>query len=91
MATGFQHVDCKHCSNRFNSVFCKTEHDKMEEIEALKICSTFKKGESIFKEEYARRDCYSRLDQHPQGRRTMYKIRFRISTKPGAQARHTCA
>ena len=50
MATGFQHVDCKHCSNRFNSVFCKTEHDKMEEIESLKICSTFKKGESIFKE-----------------------------------------
>lgn len=50
MAPGFQHVDCKHCSNRFNSVFCKTEHDKMEEIEASKICSTFKKGESIFKE-----------------------------------------
>ncbi|MBK6275059.1 MAG: Crp/Fnr family transcriptional regulator [Saprospirales bacterium] len=50
MATGFQHVECKHCSNRFNSVFCKTEHDKMEEIEASKICSTFKKGESIFKE-----------------------------------------
>ena len=50
MKPSFDHVECKHCSNRFNSVFCKTEHDKMEEIEASKICSTFKKGESIFKE-----------------------------------------
>ncbi|MFN8283472.1 MAG: Crp/Fnr family transcriptional regulator [Chitinophagales bacterium] len=50
MATGFQHVDCKHCSNRFNSVFCKTENDTMQEIEALKICSSYKKGETIFKE-----------------------------------------
>ncbi len=50
MKQTFEHVDCKHCSNRFNSVFCKTEHDRMEEIEALKICSTFKKGESIFRE-----------------------------------------
>lgn len=50
MANVFNHVDCKHCSNRFNSVFCKTEHDKMEEIEAVKICSSFKKGEIIFKE-----------------------------------------
>lgn len=50
MKPTFEHVDCKHCSNRFNSVFCKTEHDRMEEIEALKICSSFKKGESIFRE-----------------------------------------
>ncbi len=50
MKPTFEHVDCKHCSNRFNSVFCKTEHERMEEIEALKICSSFKKGESIFRE-----------------------------------------
>lgn len=50
MKPTFEHVDCKHCSNRFNSVFCKTEHDRMQEIEALKICSSFKKGESIFRE-----------------------------------------
>ena len=50
MKPSFDHVECKHCSNRFNSVFCKTEHDKMEEIEALKICSTVKKGETIFRE-----------------------------------------
>lgn len=50
MKPSFDHVECKHCSNRFNSVFCKTEHDKMEEIEALKICSTIKKGETIFRE-----------------------------------------
>ncbi len=50
MKTSFEHVDCKHCSNRFNSVFCKTENDAMREIEALKICSTYKKGEIIFKE-----------------------------------------
>ncbi|MFN8294988.1 MAG: Crp/Fnr family transcriptional regulator [Chitinophagales bacterium] len=50
MKPSFEHVECKHCSNRFNSVFCKTEHYKMEEIEALKICSTIKKGETIFRE-----------------------------------------
>jgi len=50
MKPSFEHVECKHCSNRFNSVFCKTENDVMKEIEALKICSTFKKGETIFRE-----------------------------------------
>lgn len=50
MRPTFDHVDCKHCSNRFNSVFCKTENDMMREIEALKVCSTYKKGETIFRE-----------------------------------------
>lgn len=50
MSNGFQHIECKHCSNRFQSVFCKTENDKMEEINAIKICSTIKKGETIFRE-----------------------------------------
>lgn len=50
MKPSFEHVECKHCSNRFNSVFCKVEHDHIKEIEALKICSVFKKGETIFRE-----------------------------------------
>ena len=50
MPNGFQHIECKHCSNRFQSVFCKTENDKMEEINAIKICSTIKKGDTIFRE-----------------------------------------
>lgn len=50
MQKSFEHVECRHCSNRFNSVFCKTEHDKMAEINASKICASYKKGEIIFKE-----------------------------------------
>lgn len=50
MKQSFTKSECKHCSNRYNSVFCKTEHDSMEEIEAYKICSVFKKGETIFRE-----------------------------------------
>lgn len=46
----FEHVECRHCSTRFKSVFCKMEHDKVEEISAAKICSSYKKGEIIFKE-----------------------------------------
>ncbi|MEZ5054639.1 MAG: Crp/Fnr family transcriptional regulator [Chitinophagales bacterium] len=44
------HVECKNCSTRFQSVFCKTENDRIAEIDAEKICSSFKKGETIFKE-----------------------------------------
>ena len=50
MKSNFVHVECQHCSNRFNSVFCKTEHDHVKEIEALKICSSYKKGETIFRQ-----------------------------------------
>jgi CRP-like cAMP-binding protein len=50
MKTTFDHIDCEHCSQRFNSVFCKSENDAIKEIESLKICSTYKKGEIIFKE-----------------------------------------
>lgn len=50
MNKGFEHVECKHCSNRFNSVFCKTENDKILEINKSKICSSYKKNEYIFKE-----------------------------------------
>ncbi|HQV78096.1 MAG TPA: Crp/Fnr family transcriptional regulator [Chitinophagales bacterium] len=50
MKPTFEHVDCKHCNTRFQSVFCKSENDIVAEIDAEKICSTFKKGETIFKE-----------------------------------------
>ncbi|HPA36860.1 MAG TPA: Crp/Fnr family transcriptional regulator [Chitinophagales bacterium] len=50
MKSNFVHVECQHCSNRFNSVFCKTEHDHVKEIEAMKICSSYKKGETIFRQ-----------------------------------------
>ncbi len=46
----FQHIECKHCSNRFKSVICKTSSDHSAELELEKVCSTFKKGETIFKE-----------------------------------------
>ncbi len=46
----FEHIDCKHCSNRFKSVICKTSSDYSEELELEKVCSQFKKGETIFKE-----------------------------------------
>lgn len=46
----FEHIECKHCSNRFKSVICKTESDYSEKLELEKVCSSFTKGQSIFKE-----------------------------------------
>ncbi len=49
----FDHVknaDCSHCAKRFTNVFCNSEYDVMEEINIEKVCSTYKKGELIFKE-----------------------------------------
>lgn len=40
--------DCKHCSKRFSSVFCKTEHDSLEQINDNKVCSNYQKGQVIF-------------------------------------------
>lgn len=50
---GFDHLknaDCTHCAKRFTNVFCHAQYDVMEEINTQKICSTYKKGEYIFKE-----------------------------------------
>lgn len=52
MKSAFEHIECQHCSSRFKSVFCKTENDRMEDIDAVKVCSVFKKGETIFREGY---------------------------------------
>ncbi len=41
---------CSRCSERFTNVFCKAKYDSMQEIEKEKTCSTYKKGDYIFKE-----------------------------------------
>lgn len=48
----FQHTtpQCKHCAERFTNVFCKAKFDSMDAIEKEKICTSYKKGDSIFKE-----------------------------------------
>jgi CRP-like cAMP-binding protein len=50
----FEHLNvepsCGRCSKRFTNVFCKAQHDSMEDIQAEKICTAYKKGEFIFKE-----------------------------------------
>ncbi len=45
-----QNLDCTHCAKRFTNVFCNTQYDSLENLNLEKICSTYKKGESIFKE-----------------------------------------
>lgn len=46
----FEHIDCNHCTNRFTSVICRVENDKLSDINTSKICSHYKKGDSLFKE-----------------------------------------
>jgi CRP-like cAMP-binding protein len=50
----FEHLsheaDCRHCAKRFTNVFCKAQNDSMDDIQAEKICTAYKKGEYIFKE-----------------------------------------
>ena len=49
----FEHLknpDCKHCAKRFTNVFCNAQYDMMEEVNAEKVCSPYKRGEQIFKE-----------------------------------------
>ncbi len=42
--------DCAHCAKRFTNVFCNAKYDMMQEINAEKVCTQYKKGENIFKE-----------------------------------------
>ncbi|HOZ51461.1 MAG TPA: Crp/Fnr family transcriptional regulator [Chitinophagaceae bacterium] len=49
----FEHLknaDCAHCAKRFTNVFCNAQYDMMAEINTEKVCSAYKKGETIFKE-----------------------------------------
>lgn len=45
-----QQHDCLYCSKRFSSVFCRAEQEHLLEINSAKICSTYKKGQTIFNE-----------------------------------------
>lgn len=45
-----QQHDCLHCSKRFSSVFCRAELEHIQEINDSKICSSYKKGQTIFNE-----------------------------------------
>ncbi|HPI55273.1 MAG TPA: Crp/Fnr family transcriptional regulator [Chitinophagaceae bacterium] len=42
--------DCNHCAKRFTNVFCNSNYDSMVEINTEKVCTPYKKGETIFKE-----------------------------------------
>lgn len=48
----FEHspLDCKTCTQRFMSVFCKAENDSISQINDEKICTSYKKGQVIFHE-----------------------------------------
>ncbi|HTO17312.1 MAG TPA: Crp/Fnr family transcriptional regulator [Edaphocola sp.] len=41
---------CSNCSNRFTNVFCKMKYDAMQGVEKEKVCTKYKKGETVFKE-----------------------------------------
>ncbi len=43
-------ADCLHCAKRFTNIFCNPAYDSVEEINEEKICTSYKKGEVIFKE-----------------------------------------
>ncbi|MGB0269359.1 MAG: Crp/Fnr family transcriptional regulator [Bacteroidia bacterium] len=43
-------LDCRNCSKRFTSVFCKSENDSLEAINEQKVCTPYKKGNYIFHE-----------------------------------------
>ncbi|MFB6455927.1 Crp/Fnr family transcriptional regulator [Chitinophaga sp. Hz27] len=41
---------CEKCKDRFASIFCKADHSNLEQIDAAKVCSSYKKGQVIFHE-----------------------------------------
>ncbi len=43
-------ADCNHCAKRFTNIFCNPAYDYANEINEEKICTRYKKGETIFKE-----------------------------------------
>jgi CRP-like cAMP-binding protein len=42
--------ECAHCAKRFTNLFCDSKFDVLNEINTEKICTSYKKGEYIFKE-----------------------------------------
>lgn len=43
-------IDCTHCQNKDKSVFCKLEHEKLDEVSEHKIMNSFKRGQVLFHE-----------------------------------------
>ncbi|NIG52472.1 Crp/Fnr family transcriptional regulator [Chitinophaga sp. Cy-1792] len=41
---------CEKCKDRFSSIFCKADQTNLEQIDAAKVCSSYKKGQVIFHE-----------------------------------------
>ncbi|RAJ85418.1 CRP/FNR family transcriptional regulator [Chitinophaga dinghuensis] len=41
---------CQNCKDRFTSIFCKADHNNLEQIDEAKVCSAYKKGQVIFHE-----------------------------------------
>jgi len=50
MSTPLHNIGCQQCKDRFSSIFCKAENDNLEQIDAAKVCSVYKKGQVIFHE-----------------------------------------
>ena len=50
MSFNHRELDCRNCSKRFTSVFCKAENDSLEAINEQKVCTPYKKGNYIFHE-----------------------------------------
>jgi CRP/FNR family transcriptional regulator len=45
------HLDCQFCEARFKSVFCELNKDEVSELSEHKACTTYKKGQDIFKQD----------------------------------------
>lgn len=50
MGTTYHNPSCLHCQDRFGSIFCRAEKCNLEEIEAAKVCTLYKKGQVVFQE-----------------------------------------
>jgi len=44
------HLPCKDCNSKCNSVFCDLTHDEIKKISDTKRCITYSKGQTIFTE-----------------------------------------
>jgi CRP/FNR family transcriptional regulator len=41
---------CQHCEQRFTSVICKAKHEFLDTINEQKVCTVYKKGQTLFNE-----------------------------------------
>lgn len=45
------HIDCQFCETRLKSVFCDLNKEEVQELGEHKACTTYKKGQDIFKQD----------------------------------------